>query len=418
MQECSERTFDNKIGSVKLSSVNISELEKRCFHGVGELGVSSTSGVHITSSSLGTVHREAFSGSMKSIKLQENTEVGSVTENGFQVDVKDFCIEDSKIGTLSSGSLSVTFMDTFSVKEVGIEHLRKGAFRGVKATPHRTPTVSLDALVIENAEPGSLSFQRCLHVEASDLDIQSSDVERCPTEQWTRGLMGLDAQQKVFADVYSLYSCLHDSNSPCVKDTKRWQTLLVEDSSCDYATGKEDEKIDSNVHGQEKGANVDWDDGEKSVGDQQGSFNRNVQEENKTDASKSKGANETQRGDFQTEDEIRREADAAVEDETDMEEKKGTGKESDTSGGQANDDRTSTHEQDPDARTPSANSPLSGLWPVLIVISFWVLILGGAWCRRGRPTQTIYRQTNADSQGDFLMGERPRENDAVEQPNQ
>ncbi|XP_043203223.1 uncharacterized protein LOC122371155 [Amphibalanus amphitrite] len=255
MPQCHMGTFENKIHSLELNKVTILDVKTRCFNSVGEHGNGLDCGVHITNSTLGTVKSQAFSGNITNIKLDQKTLVGKVNKHGFQVQAKDFIVKNSKIDTLSSKSLSVTCKKTFAIKDVSIGRLRTDAFKDVRAVRQSVPTVSLESLEVGVAEPGSLSFQRCLCVDASKLHIQLSDEEKCPTEQWARRILGVTDQQALYWEIRQLYQSLRESSSGCDKNGEPQLTTAVEDESCPYPDDAE-EVVESGVSGEETSEGV------------------------------------------------------------------------------------------------------------------------------------------------------------------
>ena len=256
MHDCHRETFVSKIDLIELSNATIQNVKTLCFRSVGEHRqmameehghIAMDSGVQISSSKLGTVHPQAFSGNMPTLKLTRTT-IGTIAKQGFQTNVKKFRLTESDIDTLSSEALSVTCEKELVIEKVKIAFLAKNAFMGIADSlwPTGVPSNSLmngtlnsscefelRNVAVENAAVGSLQMPRCLFVShVQEPHIKSNVIEQCPKKKWARALLGITDLRPMFTDEAKLFDELIKSDPRCDDEYDPELDKVIDDPKC------------------------------------------------------------------------------------------------------------------------------------------------------------------------------------------
>ncbi|KAF0311782.1 hypothetical protein FJT64_017439 [Amphibalanus amphitrite] len=104
---------------------------------------------------------------------------------------------------------------------------------GAAGASTSSPSIRLETLRVErSAEPGSLALAECAPVEVPGLYVAPQRPRVCPTERWTRQLVGVSEGIPLDRVQFQIYQQLA-ATKPCTED--QWQPVTaadVDDSRC------------------------------------------------------------------------------------------------------------------------------------------------------------------------------------------
>ncbi|XP_043196745.1 uncharacterized protein LOC122367577 [Amphibalanus amphitrite] len=184
LDSCGSNTFSGHVGNFILNRVTIvPALRAGCLQADGGWG-----SLTVLSSRLGDIEPLGISGTFDHFQIR-NSSVGRVGQSGLNFSATSFTIHSTKVRELSSHALDVRFNHSALLKMSSFLLVRANAFIGLAANPRNTATLSLQQVVVQEAEHGSMAFDD--YGRLSQLDVVLHRVCSCyPDHQALRLMTG------------------------------------------------------------------------------------------------------------------------------------------------------------------------------------------------------------------------------------
>ena len=214
-EPCENNTFGGSIGELSLTSARLGEIREGCFS-----ADETWDSLVVRSSHLGNVSGQALSGTIRHVRIDQ-TSLGRIHTNGFDLDVLSFSINGSSIDSMDSDALNVQATFGISVQRSRINTVHENAFYGLNASQDLT----LSQLTMNRAENGSLRvsdvksliLQHVLIRVPCECDIQQK-VEQLFFEENPPGSSTEQENAILFESVYTNIQCLHNGATPSLRE--------------------------------------------------------------------------------------------------------------------------------------------------------------------------------------------------------
>ncbi|KAF0297425.1 hypothetical protein FJT64_005126 [Amphibalanus amphitrite] len=207
MDDCQEHSFGGSAYYTEWNTVKVKGMRAKCFHGQNALG-----SFTINSLSVESTYPGSFYGDVQELRV-ENSHLGTIQGESFNLTVSSMEISKSSIGELHSKGLKVLARESFKLDVIRVNQLRKDAFLGVqmvRGADGFSPAFKIRKMEVMETENGSLTFSPCTEVRISELDVTAPLPPICPTERWTRALSAGGVAGQLSQAQYELFFVLLD----------------------------------------------------------------------------------------------------------------------------------------------------------------------------------------------------------------
>ena len=155
---CNNNTFGNGIEYMTLKSSYIHQMKKNCISGVAD--------VNIKNNQIDNIETSGISGDIVFLRIKSSN-FGKIANNGLDLNVTRFYIEDSTIVEASEKAFTVYAYKDIIINNCTIDVLQKGAFETLNADRK----VFISNLHIKNPQKGSLQFNQNQKIKMYDFTL-------------------------------------------------------------------------------------------------------------------------------------------------------------------------------------------------------------------------------------------------------